>query len=75
MVLLCVNSISVKLATIVQTVFTALKMFALVIIIIGGFAKLGQGLLGECLFCSVLDFIPFLVGLQNNTTMYEFVSV
>lgn len=39
-----VNCVSVKGATNIQVVFTVAKLFALVIIIVSGFVKLGQGI-------------------------------
>ncbi len=39
-----INIYSVRLATIVQNVLTVAKIFALVIIVLGGFVMLGQGI-------------------------------
>jgi L-type amino acid transporter 9 len=41
--LTAVNSFSVKLATRIQIVFTAAKLGAMVVIIVGGIVKIAQG--------------------------------
>ena len=38
-----INSFSVKLATKVQNIFTAAKLLAVVVIVVGGIIKLAQG--------------------------------
>ena len=43
-----VNCVSVKLATRVMVFFTAAKLLALVMIIITGLVRLGQGMLLNC---------------------------
>jgi len=52
-----INSYSVALATKVQNVFTAAKLLAVVIIVIGGITKLAQGEWDS--FLVVLKFIIY----------------